>query len=218
MRRSRIFGATVFLLVLGGTYLVSADGPPDWHLSSGPWRALCARSAFAHGYMHGYEQGFHFADLDLQMAHQPRDPATIKEFKSVPGYHEEFGDKNFFVSGYREGFRVGYADGAGGFRFRAVGELRAAALGLPGSGDARPSKKFDEGISAGYAAGRQQGLRDGRTGGSFQEVAVQCRGSIYHPFRRSGDEFCAGYGRGFRLGYADGYVNQAPRALAAGGK
>ncbi len=179
---------------------------------------LYLKSAFAHGYMHGYEQGFHAADLDFQMARQPRDPAGIKAFKEVSGYRDQFGDKRFFVNGYREGFRVGYADSFRGARFRAVGELRAAALGLATGGDPRPNQQFDAGISAGYSTGRREGLQDGRDGAAFRDLAVYCHGRVYHPFQPSADEFCSGYGRGFRMGYADGYVNQAPRALAEGGK
>ncbi len=195
-----------------------AAGPPDWHLSSGPGQALFAKSAFMHGYMHGYEQGFHCADLDLQMGHTPRDPATIKDFKNISGYRDVFGDKHSFTNGYREGFRVGYADSTRGSHFRALGELRAAALGLLENAAPAINQRFDQGVSTGYYAGRQQGLRDGRAGDAFQEVAVHCGGGLFHPFRRSEDEFCAGYGRGYSMGYADGYANQAPRAVAARGK
>ncbi len=165
-----------------------------------------------HGYMHGYEQGFHAADLDLQMTHDPADPTQMKAYRSLTGYESAFGDKHFFENGYHKGFVVGYADGMSERQFRAEGELRALAQALP-DGDDKPSKVFDTGFSAGYGDGVQHGLRDGRVGMAFMETGAECQEGYLGSSRR-GDEYCSGYLRGYRLGYNDGYVNQAPQVLA----
>ena len=201
------------LMLVGSAYMLLSEDPADWHVTGALGHGLCKKSAFVHGYIHGYEQGFHVADLDLQMGHDVSDPTKIKAYRDAVGYRGRFGDKAFFESGYHEGFRVGYADGVDGRAFRAVSELRAAALGVQEEGDLRPSKVFDQGFSSGYSAGVQHGLRDGRVGIAFQEVSAQCPEGLFHSLGR-GDEYCSGYGRGYRLGYTDGYVNQAPEVLA----
>ena len=46
------------------------------------------------------------------------------------------------------------------------------------------------------------------SGAARREVAVPCQpmhGSV---------EYCDGFARGFRVGYADGYISQVPQALA----
>lgn len=216
IRAARLSGPAILVLAVAA-FTFSSDNPPDWHVTSTPASAICLKSAFVHGYMHGYEQGFHAADLDLQMGRDARDPVKLKEYRDVAGYRNEFGDKHSFAAGYREGVRVGYADAFAGRHFRAVNGLRTAALGLPQAAGIQPNKLFDQGFATGYGAGRQQGLRDGRAGVDFQNVGVTCHGGKFHPFRRT-DDYCAGYGRGYGVGYADGYINQAPSTLASGAK
>lgn len=210
-RAARLIGSALLILVTAA-FLPGAEDPSDWHVTSSPAAVLFSKSAFAHGYIHGYEQGFHAADLDLQMGRDARDPTRRKEFRELAGYHTSFGSKAFFQSGYRAGFRVGYADSYAGRQFRAIAALRNAAAGLA-EAPLEPSNTFDEGIASGYDAGRQQGLRDGRAATAFKALDVRCHGSVFHPFRHT-DEYCSGYGRGYRIGYADGYFNQAPRRLA----
>ncbi len=200
------------VILLGWVGMLWSQNPQDWPMADPLGQVLCGKSAFVHGYMLGYGQGFHAADLDLQMVHDPTDPSKITTYHKVLGYQHEFGDKGSFENGYHQGFRVGYADGISGRQFRAVSELRATGLGLRDD-KSRPSKVFDEGFSAGYNAGVQRGLRDGRAGIGFLQTSDECQEGFFKS-RPRGEEYCSGYSRGYRLGYTDGYMNQAPQVLA----
>ncbi len=199
-------GLATALLFLTTTAFVYAAEPPDWHVTSAVAQMICMRSTWLHGYMHGYEQGFHEGDLDLQLARDARDSEKIRGFRDSVGYQRAFGGKQLFREGYQEGFRVGYADSFTGRRFRALSALERAADGLQGSTPPVPNKSFDEGFATGYDAGRREGLREARNGLGLHQRAAPCGD-------HNGD-YCDGYGRGFRMGYADGYVNQAPQAVA----
>ncbi len=199
----------LLLLMVGAAVCVAGSyAGGDWHVAADARsRALFARSAFLHGYMHGYEQGFHAADLDLHMG-RSRDPEKLDDFRHVAGYEGQFGDKGSFSTGYYQGFRVGYGDGISLRPFRALAEVRAAGQGLPDAREAKPEKTFDEGIVAGYKSGILQGRQDASSGGARRKVPAPCQAS------RSSNEYCDAYRRGYGLGYGDGYVGQAPAALA----
>ncbi len=189
----------------------ASDSAPDWHVNSDlRARVLFCKSAFVHGYMHGYEQGFHVADIDLNFARNPRDPERIDEYRNPAGYRRQFGDRHVFEKGYREGFRIGYSDGTNERAFRAIDQARAAAAGLADDVDVKPSKIFDEGFSAGYRLGSGIGLRDGRRGTQFRNAAARCDAKVSSS--SPDGEYCAGYARGYRFGYADGYVTQVSPA------
>lgn len=182
----------------------------DPHLAIDRARALYNKSAFLHGYMHGYEEGFHCADLDLQMARGFRDVRSSRQYNKPLGYHSAFGDKRLFETGYRKGFLVGYTDGYAGRSFRAVALVRQAAGNLLDKGDPqlKPDKIFDEGLLKGYESGQSQGLQDGRAAAGFRSPSVACD----VPFPGSNSpfqaEFCDAFRRGYLVGYSDGYTNQ----------
>ena len=98
----------------------AAGNAPDDHYLAARTSALVHKSVFIHGYLHGYELGFHLADIDLQMGRGVRDLGKCKEGRDAVGFRREFGDKRLFEFGYREGVRVGYADGISGRSFRAI--------------------------------------------------------------------------------------------------
>lgn len=171
----------------------------DHHLSIGSTSNLYARSTFAHGYIHGYEQGFHCGDLDLQLGRDPHDPSSIPSFKKpFAAYRLNQNSRALFKSGYQDGFLAGYSDAVHGLAFRAVDALRHVADGLAIA--TQSPLIFDEGFRDGYEAGRRQGANDGR------EVAVS--NPINPPCLGLPVDYCDAFRRGFELGYGDGYHNQ----------
>lgn len=181
-------------LLVSSTLLLAQDR----HLGSDSAGALYARSAFAHGYIHGYEAGFHSGDLDLQLGRDSRDPASVPTYKHpCANYRREFGPKPMFRAGFEDGFLAGYSDSYHGHVFRAVASLRKAADGL---GVSRPVANFDTGFREGYENGRRQGANDGRSSAASNPVQPPCLGLP--------DEYCDAFGRGFAIGYDDGYGNQ----------
>lgn len=113
----------IFLLLLCASVLALAESPEP-HFASPRTNSVVRQSTFLHGYLHGYEEGYSTADVDLQMAREPRDPAKIKEARSSTGYRSAFGPRRVFDAGYVEGFRVGYADSLASRTFRAVDVIR----------------------------------------------------------------------------------------------
>ncbi len=182
----------------------------DPHLSTDRARALYNKSAFLHGYMHGYEEGFHCADLDLQMARGFRDVRASRQYKKPSGYHSSFGDKHLFEAGYRKGLFVGYTDGYAGRNFRAVALVRQAAGDLLDKDDPqlKPDKIFDDGLLKGYESGQNRGLQDGRAEVGFRSPAADCDVPIPGSSSRFQGEFCDAFRRGYLIGYSDGYTNQ----------
>lgn len=184
-------------LVLCSTLLFAQER----HLGTESAKLLYTHSAFAHGYIHGYEEGFHHGDLDLQLARTPRDPGSIPGYKKAGAeYHSAFGSKDLFKCGFEDGFRAGYADAVHGMSFQAVERLRTAADGLNESDDRKVIAHFDDGFRDGYRNGRRHGTDDGR---NFSEAAPIVPPCFAHP--RS---YCDAYSRAFQMGYADGYENQ----------
>lgn len=114
----KVWTAITAFLLLSSTCVLAAQ-TPDPHSASPRTSPVVQKSTFLHGYLHGYEEGYSAGDMDLQMARTARDPDKLKE--SRPNcYRSEFGIRRVFDTGYREGFRVGYADSFAGRAFRAV--------------------------------------------------------------------------------------------------
>jgi len=205
----RSFGILVAALVAlyGGAFAQQSDPHYLAQRISGP----TCQSAFIHGYLHGYEQGFHLADQDLQMGRSARDVSRTRQARDLSTYRPEFGSRHFFQSGYTQGFRVGYADGVAGRAFRAVSEIAQVGNSLEVH---QPSEVFDQGFLSGYTSGQHQGLEDARRGGTAAVQAASCPAvrrfeKEHNPLEA---EFCNAYTRGFAMGYSDGYVNQAKPA------
>jgi hypothetical protein len=201
----RRLGPFLFLLLLSIS-LVAAAQENDAHFLTPRIATTAHRSTFVHGYLHGYEEGFHNGDFDLHMGRITRGEYT-RDAK-LSGYKKQFGPKQMFASGFREGFRVGYGDAAAGRSFRAIQNVEAAS-GSDTANDVREILTYDEGIRQGYLAGQHQGLDDAR-GQHASKPSPAC------PINTGATkaEFCAAYASGYGMGYSDGYVNQAKTVVA----
>ena len=176
------------------------------HLNS-ERQVLYKNSAFAHGYIHGYEQGFHLGNQDLQLGRESRDITKGAEYReAAKDYRSKFGARDAFRDGYRDGIVVGYTDGRSGHRFRAIFEGRIAASHVSNAAlGSKPDKAFELGFVDGYRAGTIQGVGDGHNRASYRPQQMECRGA---PEALSlGENYCLGYFSGFHFGYSDGYIN-----------
>jgi hypothetical protein len=204
--------APFLLLALLLPLSIAVAAQDDSHLKIDPAAPIYQRSVFLHGYAHGYELGFHSGDVDLHMARSSRDPRTIKMFKdSKRVYQRSFGNRDMFINGYEQGFRVGYADAFYGRDFRAARELRTLSQQMQDMGGQQQnaglrqvsnSSEFDKGIADGYKAGLSNGLEDARSSKGYHPENSECS-------RKSNDgQFCPAHRLGYELGYSDGYNNQ----------
>jgi hypothetical protein len=154
-------------------------------------QSLYRRSAFAHGYIHGYEEGFHCANLDWHMGRARRDVGRqlhiARNDVRHNAYRPEFGDKKMFTEGYEQGYAEAYDDVFSGRPFSAVSEARAAATGL--TGGSVPDRNFDDGFVAGISA-----ARDGQATVS-RDVPTSTQWCIENVHTARGN-YCEGYARG----------------------
>ena len=168
------------------------------HLQDETLGVLYANSAFAHGYRHGYEDGFHFGDFDLHMGHNSRILAKSKEYQPRRYYRESFGRRQLFEQGYDFGLRNGYADAASGGDFRATDRTKTAGIGLT---DVLPQSRraqFDDGFAAGYRSAHSQHAPVAHV--SPEYVEQYCR----RTFASSQSlEYCSGFGHGYVFGAFD---------------
>lgn len=186
----------------------------DWHLSSDGASTFFLRCPFAHGYMHGYEEGFHRGDLDLQMGRSFQALKKQDGFKKIVGYRKEFGDRNSFDEGYRKGYAVGYTDSYAGRNFRAIQLVEQARADLFLDKAPQRDVQFDEAFVAGYATGQKTGLQDGRAAAGLATLdSIGCSIVPRSPEQKS--DICAAYRGGYRVGYSDGYANQDKGGLFA---
>jgi hypothetical protein len=177
----------------------------DPHFETPRLTVAAHHSPFVHGYLHGYEEGFHQGDFDLHMGRIAR--GEYARNTSPVGYRKQFGSRQMYVSGYHEGFDVGYADAAAGRSFRAVDNVAAATENE--HLDGKPSGVFDEGIRSGYVAGQHQGLDDAR-----RQIESHPAPACPVNSGRSIQEYCGAYASGYGMGYSDGFVNQAKTTVA----
>ena len=109
-------------------------------------------------------------------------------WRADTGYRSDFGDRDIYQAGYREGFMTGYREAFG--------------RGAPGQGRA-------------YQAGHEQGMLDGRRAGredatrshwdfEGQRELVMADGG-YRDGIGSRSEYEWGYREGFRTGYEEGF-------------
>lgn len=169
------------LALVGGT-------PPDTHWSGDEASTLYQRSPFAHGFIHGYEDGFAAADTVYQLGLPPSDPEATHQFKDADrGYQSTFGSKDRFKRGYREGFRSGYDDSLHNRHFRGVSAARDAAIGLPDD----PGRAFDPGFSSGFKAAEEAGALD--------TEPLVCDAQLANKQREIKAGYCDGFQRGARF-------------------
>lgn len=192
------------MLLLVASALPASGAGDD--CAAGPAGAVITRSSFAHGYLHGYEAGFHTGDLDFHLARH-RNPRDLREAENVVGYRRDFGARASFSAGFRRGFLAGYEDSVSGRDFRAFTLL----AGVSAADLLRPAD-FDQGFQDGYKAGDGVGRADLDADSDFDPSRVTC------PAKPAGDGrlppssqgYCAGYVRAYRLGYTDGFVYTSP--------
>lgn len=180
----------------------------DWHMFS---RELFIKSTFAHGYMHGYEEGFHAGDLDMQMGRAFREVKNHEKYKKPTGYRDQFGDKGIYEEAYRYGYLVAYIDCYEGRNFRAASLLRGGTATNPKGALISLDREFDSAFRQGYEVGQKRGLQDGRStvaenAGGFKCDDVPARGG-----GRRKAEYCDAFSHGYELGYSDGFSNQRER-------
>ena len=177
------------LMFAGAAFAQSLDS----HIISDPAAPLYQRSSFAHGYRHGYEEGFHAADIDYHMGRDPQLLSCSEKRVSgtvspkVKGYDRHFGDKINFYSGYEHGYIAGYTDSFNGRKFRALDLHMAALKDAPIFGDGRD---FDAGFGDGY-----------RTFSFHAQVA-----STEDKCPKNSATYCDGFQRGVAFGKADANI------------
>jgi hypothetical protein len=174
--------------------------------AAGPAAQLISQSAFAHGYLHGYEAGFHAGDADFHIANI-RDLRARRELDRPTGYQSEFGARDSFRGGFRQGFMVGYEDSIAGRDFRGFENLPALAV----SHLARP-KDFDRGFEDGYKSGQQGGKGDLESDSDFDPGRAGCPAKPGADGRlpESSEAYCAGFVSAYPMGYTDGYLLASP--------
>lgn len=199
---SRVTGyGIVCLLLLGAAPLWA--GADD--CASGPGGDLVQHSAFAHGYLHGYEAGFHAGDGDFHIAYV-RTPRELREIDRPSGYRSEFGPRESYRGGFRQGFLVGYQDSIAGRDFRGFKNLTS----LVPSGAA--PEDFDHGFEDGYTTGQRSGIDDLDADGDFdpEKAACPAKPDADGHMPESSQAYCAGYMSAYRAGYTDGYLMASP--------
>ena len=165
------------------------------HLQDGSTAALLSDSAFAHGYRHGYDEGFHLGDLDIHMGRPARVATGFKEYRQAGReYNSAFGSKELFDEGYRAGIRCGYSDAMAGFEYRASRRTREAADGLSVLPPSR-RKFFDEGFAGGYKSAQSHDAPAPGVTSAYLEQHCEKTASHSRPL-----EYCSGFSRGYLLG------------------
>jgi hypothetical protein len=166
--------------------------------------ALCRASSFAHGFLHGYEDGFHEADQNVQLGRIYRMPGLGKEMAPThPSFTPDGVHRELFMRGYRAGFEDGYSDSVSGREFRAVEYLRSVAGGVT---PVHMNRIFDGGFADGFKAG--VGSEHAMT---IDYVAGYCRGVQ----KQDPEQYCAGYSRGFEVGFASSHTAPAGTTTTA---
>jgi len=195
--------------------LAFSSSHPNWlfgnerHLQPTSVGALFLDSAFAHGYRHGYDQGFHAADIDIHMGRLAQ-AITKRDLRlSRREYNSSFGNRTHFEQGYQAGFFAGYDDAFAGRDYRASERAKFAASGLL---DALPPSRrqyFDDGFASGYASAHVKSVAS--EGMTLDYVEQYCREKLLgsHPA-----EYCSGFSRGFIFGSS---VDSATQSTASAG-
>lgn len=206
-RATGYVAGVVLLLALGTAPLLQAADD----CAAGPAGELIRHSAFAHGYLHGYEAGFHAGDADFHVARM-RSRRELREIGRPAGYLPEFGSRESFRGGFREGFVAGYEDSLTGRDFRGFQILASFA-----ESDAARPKDFDRGFEDGYQAGHRLGAGDLDADDDFDPDKATCPAKPANDGRlpESSQAYCSGYLSAYRQGYTDGYLLASPSGDAA---
>lgn len=197
-RTTGYFAFIGLLIVLGAAPVMRAADA----CAAGPAREAISQSTFAHGYLHGYQAGFHAGDADFHLA-RARSPHELREINRPAGYRPEFGSRELFGNGYRQGFLVGYQDSLAGRDFRAFRILAGAT-----AEDVAVPKYYDLGFADGYKAGQKNGGGDLEADADFDPGRGVCPAQPTSDGRLADytQSYCAGYKHAYPLGYTDGYL------------
>lgn len=208
---------TSLLAIAASSFAQTADRKPDAHLSDAA-APLYVHSSFAHGYIHGYEDGFHTADQDLQFGRLNR--GVHRKMTGHPEANVETADRGSFRKGYEQGFGAGYRDSAAGREFRAVAALREAAATLSSVNPAGNDPALDHAFREGYFAGQSYASHSPKPITDFNYVAAYCAAHV-KGMRSVADREkppqseCPAYTQGFRIGYADTRIQQPAQTTAS---
>ena len=177
----------IALLVALPTIVFAGQSKDDAHWNGDSAAPLYHVSVFAHGFIHGYEDGFRIADQVYQLGMAPASPESYPQYKDATSHYDSsFGPKDRFKTGYREGFRAGYGDSLQNRRFRAVDAARASSGGITGnSGSA-----FDIGFEGGFRAAAAANAED---------AALPCDAQTANNQRMIKAGYCEGFARGVRF-------------------
>lgn len=171
--------------------LAASARESDPHLSTSPARELFLRSALAHGYMHGYEAGFHVGDLDIHLGRGNRPIAVIPEADAKNAHFQrEYGNRSEFRLGYERGFAAGYEDAVSNREFVADGIARSIADGL-NELPTTANPAFSSGFAKGFTAAYQQ---HGAYSQTMAQAGESCRQQAVVTDMNT---FCSGYARGY---------------------
>jgi hypothetical protein len=184
---SRLQNILVMAVLLAWPAMSFAGQTPEPHWNGDAATPLYHLSVFAHGFIHGYEDGFRIGDAVYQLGMAPGDFSSYKQYKEATGhYSSNFGPKDHFKAGYREGFRDGYQDSIANRRFRAVEAARDSASGLSLS----PGYAFEVGFENGYHAA---------SSAAAQDAALPCDAETANNQRMLKGGYCEGFARGVRF-------------------
>jgi hypothetical protein len=136
--------AAVAVLLTSSVYCADKKGD-CYHLMSDPLRQVYSHSPFAHGLRHGYEAGFHDADLDYHLGYDERQ-LLLNKVPGTEGFQKSFGDKKSFRRGYEYGYLAGYHDSFAGRKFH----YPLPADGVPA--ELASTRAFDTGVADGFRA------------------------------------------------------------------
>lgn len=167
------------------------------HLQATPEGSLYANSAFAHGFRHGYDEGFYAGDLDWQLGRQMRTVISSKEYgRAVRQYRPEFGSKRSFELGFEAGFRSGYSDAMSGGEYSMRQRMETASVGLnPDPLSPNRRSHFDEGVTNGFRSA--QTANAPKRGMTAEYIDQYCRTTASGPYAL---DYCSGFSRGYLLG------------------
>lgn len=174
------------LLLIAPTVLLAGHAD-DAHWNGDSAAPLYHLSVFAHGFIHGYEDGFRIADAVYQLGMPAARIEAYPQYKDATSrYDNSFGPKDHFKAGYREGFRAGYGDSLQNRRFRAVEAARDSAAGLTLS----PGSAFDAGFESGFRAAAAAAAED---------ASLPCDAQTASNQRMIKAGYCEGFNRGVRF-------------------
>jgi hypothetical protein len=156
-----------------------------------------------HGYEHGYRDGFAYGQ-DARSRGASLDTNGDAYRNADHGYRAEFGLKEEYETGYREGYRVGADDGFAN-RIERLEKMFAT------DSEAPPNDRwggYDVAAELGYRDGVKSGIKDSRDRHSFRPTEHDQwkdgdRG--YHDSLGSKEAYKASYRKAYESGYRDGY-------------